>query len=218
MCRAGKNTRRWCPGCCAYNSASSATKPPDLYCPNLLHHSGSYDSMEPELHKARLRARAWAHKFNNYFPVDTEAKPGAEEKPHLAMLREILGHVEGEHCFIEAPFRIDYGCNIRLGDCFYANFNLTVLDCGIVTIGDRVMCGPNVSIYAATHEVEVQSRRDNIEYALPVTHRRGLHHRRRLHRHQGHPCLERCERVARQGIQAGDAGWEAIGRPARIRK
>jgi acetyltransferase-like isoleucine patch superfamily enzyme len=31
------------------------------------------------------------------------------------------------------------------------------------------MIGPSVSILAATHETEVQSRRDNIEYALPIT-------------------------------------------------
>lgn len=31
------------------------------------------------------------------------------------------------------------------------------------------MIGPSVSILAATHETEVQSRRDNIEYAHPVT-------------------------------------------------
>ena len=31
------------------------------------------------------------------------------------------------------------------------------------------MFGPYVSIYCATHEVEVQSRRDNIEFARGVT-------------------------------------------------
>lgn len=30
------------------------------------------------------------------------------------------------------------------------------------------MFGPNVSIFAATHEAEVQSRRENIEYGRPV--------------------------------------------------
>lgn len=58
---------------------------------------------------------------------------------------------------------------MRLGNRFYANFNLCILDCGIVTIGDRTMMGPNVSICAATHEVEVQSRRENVEFAGPVT-------------------------------------------------
>lgn len=47
--------------------------------------------------------------------------------------------------------------------------SLVILDCGIVTIGDRVMFGPFVSIFSATHETEVQSRRDGIEYAMPVT-------------------------------------------------
>jgi acetyltransferase-like isoleucine patch superfamily enzyme len=47
--------------------------------------------------------------------------------------------------------------------------SLTILDCGLVTIGSRVMIGPAVSILAATHEVEVQSRRDNIEYAQGIT-------------------------------------------------
>lgn len=64
---------------------------------------------------------------------------------------------------------LDYGCNVRLGDRVYSNFNLTILDCSIVTIGHRVMFGPNVSICAATHETDVQSRRDNVEYAKPVT-------------------------------------------------
>jgi acetyltransferase-like isoleucine patch superfamily enzyme len=45
---------------------------------------------------------------------------------------------------------------------------MVVLDCGLVTIGDRVMFGPFVSIYAATHETEVQSRRDDIEFAREV--------------------------------------------------
>lgn len=45
---------------------------------------------------------------------------------------------------------------------------MVILDCGLVTIGDRVMFGPFVSIFAATHETEVQSRRDNIEFAREV--------------------------------------------------
>lgn len=46
---------------------------------------------------------------------------------------------------------------------------MVILDCAIVTIGNRVLFGPFVSIFAATHETEVQSRREGIEYAKPVT-------------------------------------------------
>ena len=38
----------------------------------------------------------------------------------------------------------------------------------MVTIGDRVLFGPSVSIHTATHETDVQSRRDFVEYAKPV--------------------------------------------------
>lgn len=86
----------------------------------------------------------------------------------MERLKKILGHVEGNEAYVEPPFQVDYGCNIRMGDRFYSNFNLTILDCGLVTFGDRVMIGPNVSIFAATHETEVQSRRDYVEYAKPV--------------------------------------------------
>lgn len=85
------------------------------------------------------------------------------------MLQKLLGHIGDEEIIIEPPFRVDYGCNISIGTRFYSNFNLTILDCAIVTIGNRVMIGPNVSISSATHEVEVQSRRDNIEYARAIT-------------------------------------------------
>lgn len=84
------------------------------------------------------------------------------------MLQGIIGHLGDDEIFIEPPFNIDYGCNISLGARFYANFNLTILDCSLVTIGNRCMFGPNVSIFAATHEAEVQSRRDNVEYGRPV--------------------------------------------------
>ncbi|KKY22017.1 putative galactoside o-acetyltransferase [Diplodia seriata] len=122
-----------------------------------------YDSFVPELSSARFKARAWCHNYNNHFPVETSPDFESLQKHRLGLLYNVLGHVEGDEAFIEPPFFVDYGCNIRLGARFYANFNLTILDCGIVTIGDRVMFGPNVSICAATHETEVQSRRDNID-------------------------------------------------------
>ena len=128
----------------------------------------SYDAWSPELTDARFRARAWAHKYNNYFPDDPTVDAAALEKTRNEMLRDFIGHIE-DSAFIEPPFLFDYGCNISLGKRFYANFNLTILDCALVTIGDRVMFGPNVSIYAATHETEVESRRKDIEFGLPVT-------------------------------------------------
>jgi acetyltransferase-like isoleucine patch superfamily enzyme len=86
----------------------------------------------------------------------------------MKQLKTIIGHIGSDDIFIEPPFNIDYGCNISIGTRFYSNFNLTILDCSLVTIGNRCMFGPNVSIFAATHEAEIWSRRDNVEYGRPV--------------------------------------------------
>ncbi|KAI8938039.1 hypothetical protein NX059_005711 [Plenodomus lindquistii] len=138
-----------------------------------------YNAFSPDLNGARYRARAFAHTYNTTFPTlpsATSASPpdysaafDHVSSTRLAALKTIIGHIADSETIIEPPFNIDYGCNISLGKRFYANFNLTILDCSLVTIGDRCMFGPNVSIFAATHEVEVQSRRDNVEYGRPVT-------------------------------------------------
>ncbi|KAF4987802.1 hypothetical protein FDECE_15295 [Fusarium decemcellulare] len=128
-----------------------------------------YDSFVPELEMGRLLGRKFMHEYNNWFPEGADLNTKTVTTKRAEMLRGRIGHVADDEVFIEPPLRVDYGPNISLGKRFYANFNLTILDSAIVTIGDRVMVGPNVMISTATHEIEVASRRDNIEYASPVT-------------------------------------------------
>lgn len=45
---------------------------------------------------------------------------------------------------------------------------MVILDCAIVTIGDRTKFGPGVSIFAATHPTSVQGRRDLTDYSREV--------------------------------------------------
>ncbi|RYP57888.1 hypothetical protein DL769_009220 [Monosporascus sp. CRB-8-3] len=125
-----------------------------------------YDITAPALMEARFKARRFMHKYNHHFPHDATADSLAKDREE--MMKGVLGRM-GKGVYIEPPINIDYGSNIIVGDGFYSNFNLVILDCAIVTIGNRVMFGPFVSIFAATHETEVQSRRDGIEYAKPVT-------------------------------------------------
>ena len=84
------------------------------------------------------------------------------------LAKEILG-ATGEHINIVQPFRCDYGCNIRVGERFMANFNFTVLDEGLVTIGDNAFIGPNVSIFTACHPTDPGERARGIQWARPVT-------------------------------------------------
>lgn len=67
------------------------------------------------------------------------------------------------------PFRCDYGCNIHIGENFFANFNLTILDEAEVRIGDNCFIGPNVSIFTACHPLDAASRDTGVEWAEPVT-------------------------------------------------
>jgi hypothetical protein len=78
-----------------------------------------YNSFVPELVQGRFRARKLAKKFNEYFP-DNATNESLEKDRH-AMLKEIFGHI-GTGVDIDPPFRVDYGCNISIGDNFYANF------------------------------------------------------------------------------------------------
>ena len=70
---------------------------------------------------------------------------------------------------MEAPFLCDYGSNIEVGDNFFANYNLIVLDVGKVTIGNNVMIAPNVSIYTAGHPIHPDSRNSGYEYGIDIS-------------------------------------------------
>lgn len=78
-----------------------------------------YDPEVPELKQGRFRARRLIHKFNTHFPDDATLESLSAER--VDMLKGLLGHIGGE-VGIEPPFHVDYGCNISIGDRFYANF------------------------------------------------------------------------------------------------
>lgn len=106
----------------------------------------------------QTREKLW--EFNNLHPSKTEEMQ--------AIIRDLFGST-GSSFHINQPFRCDYGCNIHVGENFFANFNLTVLDEAKVTIGDNAFIGPNVSIYTVCHPLEAEERNKIIEWAKPVT-------------------------------------------------
>ncbi len=74
-----------------------------------------------------------------------------------SILDELLGS-RGKNIWITAPFFVDYGENIYLGENCEINMNCVFLDCNKITIGDNCGIGPNVQIYAVTHPVNPQER------------------------------------------------------------
>ena len=52
----------------------------------------------------------------------------SEMKKRAALLKQMLGAI-GENCYIEPPFRANWGGkHVYMGNNVYANFNLTVVD------------------------------------------------------------------------------------------
>ncbi|TGX80042.1 sugar O-acetyltransferase [Palleniella muris] len=103
---------------------------------------------------------------NLCFRLNATAPDCKEEREGL--VRRILGSI-GESFLIHSPFRCDFGKHISIGDNFIANFNLTILDEGMVTIGDNVFIGPNCGIYTITHALLPDQRNEGVMKAAPVT-------------------------------------------------
>lgn len=103
------------------------------------------------------------HEFNN-----AECWTDKGMKQQRERLRAILGGM-GNNITILPPFHCDYGSNIKVGDNFFANYNLVVLDVAEVTFGNNVFLGPNVSVYTAGHPVHYKARNSMYEYGIPIT-------------------------------------------------
>ena len=121
--------------------------------------SKPYMASDRELQKERLDAQRHCFRYNQIDPKNY--------KERKALIRSLFASTDTMFC-IEQPFYCDYGYNIRIGNNFFSNYHLTILDCAPVTIGNNVMFGPNVAIYTAGHPIHHEIRNSGLEYALPV--------------------------------------------------
>ncbi|GAA6037605.1 hypothetical protein JCM8097_006136 [Rhodosporidiobolus ruineniae] len=113
---------------------------------------------DKELTKLRLKARHLCQ--NEFYGPDSRLQ-------HLADLFQVPLE-RTKHINLEPPFYCDYGTNIEFKGDFYANFGAVFLDCAKITFGERVVCGPSLHIYCATHSVHVDERLAGYERAYPV--------------------------------------------------
>ncbi len=120
-------------------------------------YDANYDAA---LIEERMRCKEMCRDYNMLRPSDTAGRD--------AQLRRMLGRV-GRAIIIEQPFYCDYGYNISVGDNFYANVNLVVLDGAPVTFGDNVFVAPNCGFYTAGHPLDPAERNKGLEYARPIT-------------------------------------------------
>lgn len=115
---------------------------------------------DPDLLSEQKRAKAILFEYNNLSPFQEERK--------TEIITDFFGKT-GQNFTIHPPFHCDYGYNIEIGDNFFANMNLVILDGAKVCIGNNVFIAPNAGIYTAGHPLDPERRNQGLEYAYPVT-------------------------------------------------
>lgn len=124
---------------------------------------------DPELRAIKLKAHNLNQDYNRLYEHQSEERQ--------AILQDLLGHI-GEGTFLQGPITFHYGCHTHIGDRVFINFNLTVQDDALVTIGDDCSFGPNVTIVTPVHPMLPDERKAMLDkdgnvrhmcYAKPVT-------------------------------------------------
>lgn len=104
----------------------------------------------------RLNAKRRMKAFNDTDPGDAETRN--------RLLAEIFG--KPVSAWIEPPIYFCYGTNIDIGEMCYINFNCNFVDDGKITIGNKVMFGPGVTVATVGHPIRPDLR--EYMYAAPV--------------------------------------------------
>lgn len=123
-------------------------------------HSAKEDqAYEKVIEAQRKNCKDLMFEYNHTRPSDYAKKED--------LLHKVLGGI-GKNPWIESPAAFSYGCNTYIGDNFYANYNMVIVDDTEVHIGDYVMLAPNVTITATGHPAAPEYRRKAAQFSLPV--------------------------------------------------
>lgn len=124
---------------------------------------------DPELKAIKLRTHNLNIDYNRLYEHETEERN--------RILGEILGGI-GEGTFLQGPITFHYGKHTTIGKRTFINFNFTVQDDALVTIGDDCNFGPNCTIVTPMHPMLPDERKAMLDsdgnvkrfcYAKPVT-------------------------------------------------
>ncbi|VYU45039.1 sugar O-acetyltransferase [Clostridium tertium] len=118
-----------------------------------------YMANDKELKADAKKSRVLTRLFNS----TTE-----EQKEYRKELLKELFKKTGDNIYIEPSFKCDYGCNISVGNNFYANFDCIILDVCNVDIGENVFFAPRVCIYTAGHPIDAEVRNTGLEFGKAV--------------------------------------------------
>ena len=95
------------------------------------------------------------------------ALPFDDVAARRAVLGEIFGGPVPDSLTVLPPFHCDYGLGTSFGERVFINQGCYLLDHGGITLGDRVLIGPRVTLSTAGHPVELEDRYDFLT-AAPI--------------------------------------------------
>ncbi|WP_269477597.1 sugar O-acetyltransferase [Hominibacterium faecale] len=107
-----------------------------------------FDPRKKELKDLKHKAHQACKRYNEMDEYDSD---------RAAIIKEIIGNI-GDTYYFQGPIQINYGCHTFIGENFFANFNLTIMDDARIYIGDNVCFGPNVSLMATNHPLIADER------------------------------------------------------------
>ena len=118
-----------------------------------------YDPGDPELCEDRKRAQRLMSRYNATIYGDAG---------RTKLLRQLLGTCP-EAVALRAPFYVDYGYNIHLGEGVFFNYGCVCLDVCPIRIGAKTQIGPYVQIRTADHPRDGATRDAGLEFGKPIT-------------------------------------------------
>ena len=89
--------------------------------------------------------------------IQTELNKESSRDIQKVILRKLIGKM-GNGTTIITPFMCDFGVNIEIGEDTFINKNCNFLDDGKISIGNRCMLGPGVTIAAVNHFLDPNKR------------------------------------------------------------
>lgn len=91
-----------------------------------------------------------------------------EDQDYRKVMEELIPGIPAT-TIVNPPFHCDHGHGIRLGENVFINYNATMLDGGMISIGDNCQIGPNCQLVTPNHPIDYIERRKPIELCLPIT-------------------------------------------------
>ena len=118
-----------------------------------------YWANDPEILKARDKAYDICMEYNK--------TNSSENEKRTEIIKKLFKKTGKDFCLVP-KINVDYGFNITIGDNFYSNYNLVILDEAEVIFGNNIFIGPNCSFYTACHPIDYKQRNACYEYSKKI--------------------------------------------------